>query len=454
MTSERLKKNDELEVEIVRLGANGEGVAVHQGMVIFVPFALVGERVLIHIVCDKKTFYFAKIVKIIAPSKERVSPKCIYFSKCGGCDLQHMCESHELELKKEMVKNSLEKYAKIETKINDTIGGENEYHYRNKFAFPVRSENGELKIGMFQKNSHRVIEIEDCLLQSEKCKIILKVVKEFLINNKISAFDEKTGKGLVKHIVVREHGDRFVMSVVVISSKKINFEPLVHELKKHFEHFGIVKNVNTLNNNVIFGNFDENIYGETELEIEEFGIRYTVNNKSFLQVNDEIKTKIYEKIISIVGQEKNVVDAYSGAGLLSSILAKHAGHVYGVEIVKEATENANNLKKINNLNNLTNKNGDCAKIIPELAKELDGDFVIVVDPPRKGLDAKVVEAFISSKPKKIVYLSCDPATLARDLGLLKDFYEIKMVQPYNMFPQTANVETLVELELKGWLWKM
>ena len=253
---------------------------------------------------------------------------------------------------------------------------------------------------------------------------------------------------MVKHIVVREHNDSFVMTMVVTENKKINFLPLEQKLQKHFEHFGIVKNINKLGNNVIFGNVDENVCGKTELEMEEFGIKYHVNNRSFLQVNDEIKTKIYHKIIELVGHEKNVIDAYSGAGLLSSILAKHAENVYGVEIVKEATENANNLKKINNLNNLTNINGDCAKIIPELANQLNGDFVIVVDPPRKGLDEKVVEAFISSKPKKIVYLSCGPSTLARDLGMLKDFYDIKLVQPYNMFPQTANVETLVELELK------
>ena len=172
------------------------------------------------------------------------------------------------------------------------------------------------------------------------------------------------------------------------------------------------------------------------------------NARSFLQVNDEVKNLIYQKIIDTLGSQKNVIDAYSGAGLLSSIIAKNGANVYGIEIIKEATENANKLKFLNDLYNLTNKNGDCAKIIPELAKELKGNFSVVVDPPRKGLDDMVVEVFLKTEPKMIVYLSCNPATLARDLSKLTEKYKIDFIQPYDMFPQTANVETLVCLKLK------
>ena len=448
MEQKILKKNDELEVEILRLGANGEGVAVHEGIVIFVPHALVGERVLVHIINDKNSFLIAKIIKFIKTSEERVVPPCPYFGKCGGCDLQHMPHQMQLEFKKEMVKNSLEKYAKIETKINDVFASDKQFHYRNKFAFPVVEDAGVIKIGMFQKNSHRVIEIEDCMLQSDKVKVILNLFKEYMLENKISAYNEQTKKGTVKHIVVREHDDEFILTVVVTDKKFNKFEPLIEKLKTKFKSFGIVKNVNNLNNNVIFGNFDEKVFGISELEFEEFGICYSVNNRSFLQVNDFVKKEIYQKIIELVSGEKNIIDAYSGAGLLSSIIAKNCGNVWGVEIVKEATENANDLKRKNNLNNLTNTNGDCAKVIPQLAKELQGDFSVVVDPPRKGLDKTVVETFLMTEPKKIVYLSCNPATLARDLDLLKTKYDIEFVQPYDMFPQTANVETLVCLTIK------
>ena len=221
------------------------------------------------------------------------------------------------------------------------------------------------------------------------------------------------------------------------------------KLKEKFDKFGIVKNVNKLGNNVIFGNTDIYIYGLKELNMTELGINYSVNNRSFLQVNDDVKTKIYNKILSFTSGSKKIIDAYSGAGLLSSIMAKNGSEVMGVEIIEEATKNAENLKKINNLDNLTNFNGDCAKIIPELISKQKEDFTVVIDPPRKGIDKSVIDALILAKPKKIVYLSCNPATLARDLGYLSENYNVNFVQPYDMFPQTANVETLVELSLKN-----
>ncbi len=443
-----LKKNDEIEVDIVRMGANGEGIATHDGMVIFVNGAIVGERVLVHIINDKNSFLIAKVVKILKKSSNRVEPKCPYFSKCGGCDLQHLSGSLQDELKTNIVSDTLKKYAKIDTKVNVIISGERVFRYRNKFAFPVREVAGEINIGMFKKNSHQVVDIDDCLLQSERVKTIISCVREFMQEEKISAYNEETNTGVVKHIVAREHGDEFVLTVVVGDPKFNNFEPLIKKLKTHFSSFGLYKNINLKPNNVIFGEKDEHIFGIEELEFNEFGIKYFVNNRSFLQVNDEIKNLIYKKIIELVGNQKTVIDAYSGAGLLSSIIAKNAAKVYGVEIVKESTQNAEKLKKINNLYNLTNKNGDCAVEIPRLANQLEGEFAVVVDPPRKGLDAKVIDAFLKSKPTRIVYLSCNPATLARDVALFKDEYDLTFVQPYNMFPQTSNIETLVCLDKK------
>ena len=448
MEQNKLKKNDEVVVKIERLGANGEGIATHNGVVIFVPFALVGEEVLVHIINDKNNFLIAKIVEIKKASPNRINAKCPYFEKCGGCDIQHMRYADQLKFKKQLVEDTLKKYAKIEHKINDVVASSSEFRYRNKFAFPVQDVDGEIKIGMYRKNSHKIIEIEDCLLQSEKAKLIVKLFKEYMLENKISAYSEFSKTGDVKHIVVREADDDFILTVVVTSEKFNKFTPLIEKLKTKFSSFGIVKNVNKLNNNVIFGNIDKKIYGIYELEKNDFGVKYFVNNRSFLQVNDEIKDLIYQKIIDTLGSQKNVIDAYSGAGLLSSIIAKTGANVYGIEIIKEATENANKLKFLNDLYNLTNKNGDCATIIPELAKELKGDFSVVVDPPRKGLEKQVVEAFLKAEPKMIVYLSCNPATLARDLALLTDKYKIDFIQPYDMFPQTANVETLVSLKLK------
>ena len=448
MEGKKLKKNDEIIVKIERLGANGEGVALFDGTVIFVPFALPNEEVKIHIINDKKSYLIAKLIEIIKPAPERVDSPCPYFLKCGGCDIQHLNAKSQLEFKQKLVKDTIKKFAGIDTDVKSVVESNKNFRYRNKFAFPVSDVGGKVKIGMYQKHSHHVIEIDDCLLQSENTKKILQIFKEYMTENKISAYCEETKKGTVKHIVVREAEDSFILTVVVTDEKFNNFEPLIEKLKNHFSKFGLFKNVNKLQNNVIFGNLDIHIFGITELEKQEFGVKYFVNNRSFLQVNDDIKTKVYEKILSLVSNEKNVIDAYSGAGLLSSIIAKTGANVFGVEIVKEATENAEKLKKINNLNSLSNINGDCAKIIPELSEKLKGDFSVVVDPPRKGLEKSVVEAFLKAEPKKIVYLSCDPATLARDLKMLVEKYDIDFVQPYDMFPQTANVENLVSLRIK------
>ena len=447
MTKE-IKKNDEIIVTIDRYGDSGEGIAVYNGIVVFVPFAKIGETVKVHIINDKKSFLIAKKIPTNDIEQNKIVPACPYFYKCGGCDIQHFSEKEQLEFKKEMVRNNLKKYAKIETEIQDVIPSDKWFRYRNKFAFPVQEKNGEIKIGMYQKNSHNIIEIEDCLLQSEKVSTLLKLFKEYMVEEKLSAYNEDTHKGLVKHIVMREHGDSFILTVVVTDAKFNNFAPLIEKLKTQFLSFGVYKNVNKLQNNVIFGDFDEKIYGIDNLQFEDFGIVYEINNRSFLQVNDYIKNLIYKKIIEAIGSQNNIIDAYSGAGLLSSILAKNAKNVVGVEIIKEATENANNLKNKNNLYNLTNINGDCAVEIPKLAEKFAGDFAVVVDPPRKGLDKKVVDSFLQTEPNQIVYLSCNSATLARDLSYLTEKYNIEFIQPYDMFPETANVETLVSLRIK------
>ncbi len=443
-----LKKNDEIVLKIERLGANGEGVAHFEGIVVFVPFALPGEEVLAHVICDKGSFCIAKILKVLSASKERVIAPCPYFGKCGGCDLQHINYEKQLKFKTEQVCSTLKKYADIDALVNETEGSKNQFYYRNKFAFPVTEKNGEIVVGMFRKNSHDVIAIDECLLQSALAKKVVDAFKKYMIENKISAFNEITKTGTVKHIVFRESNGKFILTVVVTDKKFNNFSPLVEKLKSIKTEFGLFKNINTLGNNVIFGEKDEHIFGLKELEITEFGISYNVNNRSFMQVNDEIKLKIYEKILHEINAGEIVIDAYSGAGLLSGIIAKKASRVYGLEIVKEATENANFLKNQNNLNNLTNLNGDCAVLLPKLAKQIGGDYCVVLDPPRKGVDKKVADAVLDSKPNKVIYLSCNPATLARDLKLLVPCYEIKLIQPYDMFPQTANVETLVSLKLR------
>lgn len=446
LETSRLKKNDEIEVLVERLGANGEGIATHDGAVIFVPYALEGERCVVHIVSDKKSYYFAKLVKVLSESKDRVVAPCPYFYKCGGCDLQHMCYQKQLELKHDIVFDDLKKYSGQEFDVLPVVASKQQFGYRNKFAFPVSiDDEGDVHLGMYRKHSHDILDIENCLIQGTKTAKLIKIFKNFVQKPQIYEKFCKNPK-LFKHIVVREQGDKFIMTVVVGDDGFHNFQPLVQLLKDEFKEFGLYKNVNKKDNNVIFGDTDCHIFGLTELEVSEFGVTYKVNNRSFLQVNDYVKQKVYQKILDLISGEKNVVDAYSGAGLLSAILAKNGSNCYGIEIVKEASKNAEEIKQSNNLTNLINICGDCAKELPKLAESLKGDFSLVVDPPRKGMDEAVAKTILNHLPKKIVYLSCNPATLARDIKILSEAYDVKLVQPYDMFPQTANVETLVLME--------
>ena len=446
----QLKKNDEIEVYIDRYGANGEGIATKDGKIIFVPFACKGERVLAKIVADKKSYYYAKLLKVLEASPDRREPRCPYFFKCGGCDLQHINYEKTLEIKRDIIRDAFLKYAGIDASVSEVVKSPNEYRYRNKFAFPVsENKDGKIVIGMYRKNSHDIVELDDCFLQHETAGKIIHLFKQYMEENKISAYSETTKRGTIKHIVVRENENSFILTIVVTDKNFKNFSPLIQKLNVHFNNYGIVKNVNNLKNNVIFGNFNEKIYGIAELEKNEFGIKYFVSNTSFLQVNDDVKNLIYKKIIELVEGSKIVIDAYSGAGLLSSIIAKHAQKVYGIEIVESATADAEKLKKLNNLNNLININGDCAECLPKLAAKINDDFTVVIDPPRKGVDESVLQAILSSEPSKIIYLSCNPSTLARDVKTLSEKYSIKLIQPYDMFPQTANVETLVLLKLRS-----
>ena len=281
----------------------------------------------------------------------------------------------------------------------------------------------------------------------KKQKDIISLFKEYLNEENITAYNEATKSGIVKHIVVREHAESFILTVVVTDEKFNNFSPLIKKLSTKFKSFGIVKNVNKLSNNVIFGKRDEFIYGLKELKMQEFEISYQVNNRSFLQVNNEVKNKIYSKIISEINYAKNVCDAYSGAGLLSAIVAKNAENVYGIEIITEANINAEELKT-NDWNLNTNICGDCSKVLPTLAKQLKSDFSLILDPPRKGVDKVVCDAIIASEPKQIIYLSCNPATLARDLDLLKEKYEIRVCSAIRYVPTNCKHRNISKIKFK------
>ncbi len=433
-----LNKNDTLRVTIVDLNDDGQGIAKVDGEVIFVPNALVGEEVDIVIINAKSKFKIGKVQNRLVSSSERVKPECPYFPACGGCTIMHLNYDAQLSLKRKRVVSALARIGDILFDVDPVVPSER-LHYRNKLALPV-NEKGE--IGLYRTNTHTIVPIDDCLTTLPYARKLIGVLKTYLAQVLVA---DGTNKH-IKHFVARQVGDSLLVCVVTNGKTLPKKEIFVSLITSAFKKVCISQNINELNSNVIFSNNFKLIYGEPA-KASAFGVNYTLSSASFAQINDQICARIYGDIVDQINTADVVVDAYSGAGLLSSIMAKKARVVYGIEIIKPATEDADKLKKANAITNLFNINGDCAQKLPELVKKITDPFTVVLDPPRKGADPKVLNAICKSAPRKIIYLSCNPSTLARDLKiLLAANYRLTSVTPYDMFPCTSHVETLAILE--------
>jgi 23S rRNA (uracil1939-C5)-methyltransferase len=462
------KKNDIVTVTITQLGINGEGIAKLQDTPIFVPFTAIGEVVEVKIIKVSKTFYVGKAIKFLQKSSHRVEAPCPVFTKCGGCQLQHLSYSEQLHFKTNLVKETFSKLGFIEPKVNECVKSEKEYHYRNKISLPIRQEEGRLQVGFFANNSHRIVPIEVCPLQKPLTNRVIKVVTQFLKEYKVSAYNSQTKLGLVKHLVAREFQDALLVAVVINGSNLPNAKKLYELLKEHFNKVTLYLNHNTQHNNVILGSKNTLVAGEPLLVEQLHGITLKTDILSFMQINNDIRDKMYAEALQKANafSPSTIIDAYSGAGLLSGIFAKntHAA-IIGLEIVLEAVTASNEMLKKNQLQHrVKNILGDCATTLPQVMKEQSGKTTLVVDPPRKGLDKSIIRAILQSKPQQIIYIACGLTTLARDLGYLLNtknidteqkkvspmpIYEVVSVTPYDMFPQTKHVETLVELRLKN-----
>lgn len=436
-----IEKNQEFEVEICGYASEGQAVARKDGFVIFVPFALDKEIVKIHIIKVAKSFAVGKIIEIVKPAKERVVAKCQHFGKCGGCALQHMKYDAQLQMKKQIVYDSLRKIGGFgDVEVQDVVCSEKEFFYRNKSAFPlVVDEDNNLRISMFRELSHNPVFVDECPITNEEN---MKIA--FAFQDIANSFFNQI-KNQFLHLVVRTINGKSLVVVVTrkhIKNAKIMFDALKNRLNVDETSLGLFECVKKKENNVILDGDLVHLDGIENINFEIMNTKVSVSPMSFFQVNFEVMQMIYEKVNSLV-QSEIVVDAYSGAGLMSAILSKSAKKVYAIEIVKDATLDADRLKEKNKIQNLENINGDTSLILPVLQKNFD-EYTLVLDPPRKGLDESVAKTICSSLPSKIVYVSCNPATLARDLKLICDGnYEIDEVVPFDMFPQTSHIETLV-----------
>ena len=450
-----VEKNKEYIVEIIDNGFQVEGIAKIEGFTIFIPNAIKGEKAKILIVKVLTSHAFGKIIEVIEPSKFRIESDCATYKRCGGCSLRHIKYEETLKMKQNAVQSLVNKTLKTKIQVQETLGMENPYHYRNKAQYPI-GINKEAKpvMGVFANRTHEIIPIHKCLIQNEQTEKLAKFVFDFIVKNKISIYNEKTGKGLVRHIVTKIGiKTNQIMCVLVINGREMPKEKeLVEEIKAEFPSVkSIIKNINTKNTNVILGDKNIDLYGNGYIEDKLGNYTFKISPLSFYQVNPVQAEKLY--LLGIDGAnitKKDVVfDLYCGIGTISLFMSKFAKKVYGIEIVEEAVSAAKENAVINQVDNVDFIAGDVEKVLDDFvnAKGIIPE-IIMVDPPRRGLDNTTIDNILNVKPKRLVYISCNPATLVRDLAKLEELYDVKSIKPVDMFPFTSHVEVVAVLCLK------
>ena len=441
----KLEKNDVITLEIESFGAFGEGVSHALGMAIFVPYACPGEVVEAHVLSVKKGYAYAKLVKVLEQSKTRREPKCEHFYRCGGCDLQHVDYKTQLELKVSSVRETLKRVGGIEAKDIQIVSSP-EYGCRNKLTLPF-TDNGKVALGFYSERSHRVVAITACPL-SAWSEDVITLFTAWANEYKLPVYDENSGRGVLRALSVRVVGEKFMFTLVATTSKINGISDLSDRIKKDYPDSIFYININPKKTNVVLGSESELIHGDEKLEGEAVGVKYSLSPLSFAQVNDEVRDKLYREVYSDIDEGATVVDAYSGTGVMSVLVSSKAKEVYGIEIVKDAVADADVTARKNGVaDKITNTAGDCAVILPPLLDKLRKNGAhninLILDPPRKGCDDTVLQAVLKSLPDKIVYVSCNPATLARDLKKLSEHYSVDKIKLFDMFPQTKHVESLV-----------
>lgn len=446
-----IEKNQEYETYIVDMGIDGEGIAKIDGYTTFVKGALKGEKAKIKMVKVNKDYGFGKLLEIEEPSNMREEPICPNFGRCGGCNLQHLNYEAQLIHKVDMVQSTLKKQLGYEPLVDEIIGMGVPYNYRNKAQYPVSGG----KIGFYADRSHELVENETCYIQNTLSDRLAKDVFKILQKNGVSSYDEKTGKGVLRHIVTRVgvNTNQFMLMIVTNGESLKNKEKIISEILEEYPSVtSIIQNVNSENTNVILGEKCVTLHGE-DFIIDKLGdYKFKISPLSFYQVNPlqtEVLYNLAKEFADLSGDE-TVFDLYCGIGTISIFMADSCEKVYGVEVVPQAIDNANENAEMNEVKNAKFFVGEVEKVIPKLYEDGVRADVVFVDPPRKGCDITALKTIMDMKPEKVVYISCNPATLARDLKVLtEECFEIKNIKLVDMFPQTSHVESVVLLERKN-----
>lgn len=450
-----IQKNDIYKVLITGLNHEGDGVAKVKDFTVFVKRALPGEELKIRITKTKSSFAYAKIEEILKPSPSRVEPNCPVYKRCGGCHLQHMDYQAQLKFKWQIVADSLKRIGKFENiNILPTIGSNEEWYYRNKAQFPIGESEGGLISGFYASRTHQIVEVDRCIIQHADSNEMVETAKKILSDSGVSAYCEETGKGFIRHIITKNAfatGQK--MLILVTNGRKFpNKDKVVKKLMEKIPDItSLIQNVNSEKTNVILGKESIVLAGSPAIVDIIGGLKFKISSLSFYQVNPLQTEILYRKALeyALLDQSKTVIDAYCGIGTITLFLAQKAGKVYGVEVVENAIEDAKENARINGIENAEFIVGRAEEVIPQLYRQGVRADVIVVDPPRKGCDEALLEIITRMGPERVVYVSCNPSTLARDLRCLADGgYEIIEVQPVDMFPQTHHIECVVLLKRK------
>ena len=459
-----MQKNDVTEVICETLGTNGEGVCRKDGVTLFVPYLLPGEKADVRILKVKDNIAYGKVEEVHVPAEDRVRPQCPVFYRCGGCQLQHLRYRSKLKFKADLVQAAFKKIAGIEADVSPCERSDKEYGYRNKLQLPVGVAGGGNAIGFYAERTHRIVKTDECPIHPAWSKELIAALYRFMEKCGLDGYDEETGKGQIRHIVVREIKNKYLVTLVATEEIK-GIDYFYHLLDGIFPEYSFFLSIDTSRDNVVLKSPPKLLKGKPFYEGTEGDIVFEAGASTFLQVNEGVRGKLYQRAVSLFSEEDVVVDCYAGGGLLTAMLAKKCKRAYGIEVVPEASACADSLKEKNGLENMIDL---CGTVEEKLASvlEKERDAVLLFDPPRAGVDREILRGVLGHGPRKIVYISCNPSTLARDLGILTGklvenergellksengatMYEVTLVQPYDMFPQTRHVETLVCLERK------
>lgn len=448
-----LQKNEVREGKVIDLTHEGHGVVKLDRYPIFIPNALIDETIEYKVIKVKKNFAIGKLLDIKVQSNQRVEPPCVYYYKCGGCQLQHLSYQAQLAMKKEQVINLFHRKANFEnTIIHDTIGMETPWRYRNKSQIPVgKNEDNDAIMGFYRQRSHQIIDMDECLIQDTKHQDVMNHVKQWFNELNVSIYDERKKAGLMRHVVIRTgHYTGDLMVIFVTNGKKFKQSDIMtQKLIEAFPNIKSVKhNINNTHSNVIMGDVSHTLYGVDQIEDTLSDITFKISDQSFYQINSTQTEKLYQRAIEYADLqgEETVLDTYCGIGTIGLYMAPKAKHVYGVEVVPEAIEDAKKNATINQFENTTFVCGKAEEVILKWKAQGIKPDVVMVDPPRKGCDESFLDTLLELNPRRIVYISCNPSTQQRDAQHLATQYELTQITPVDMFPHTTHVETVAQFD--------